>query len=654
MSFASFFSSFTQGIKPSPIMTVSEWADRYRVLPATSAEKGKYRVSRTPYLREPMDCLSVHSPVRVVVIVKPTQVGATEAANNFLFYVADLYPGPCMMVLPTTELAKRHSKTKIATSLRAMPDLHAKIRDVTARGGDGIFIKEFPGGFWTFVGSNSPTIFRSTSIQYLILDDEDGYEADVGGEGDTGALAKKRTDSYSATCKWLLMSTPTIRGLSRVERDYETTDQGVYYVPCPFCGEEQPLIWGGTGYDEGIKFKHISKTTNVEDIYYLCRKCHKRIDEYHKPFMLENGIWIPKYPEIKTKRGFYLNSLYSPLGWVSWKKIAEEFLEAKKKPELLKVWVNTRDGRSFELEGEQPDWVSLRDREEDYCMNTVPQGGLILTMGVDVQINRLAVVVLAFGRNEECWVVLWTEIFGNPAQQEIWTDLDSLYQKAFDHAYGVGVHVNCMAIDSSDQTQLVYNYVRPRGPRIIAVKGSSMRGKPIISRPTKQNVVVNGAVKTNAVDLYNLGTDTTKYLIYARLQLHKKHNDGDIENNQISNTAMIHFPRGLGDDFYRQLTSEKIVTRYVKGYPVKEWILPSGARNEALDCFVYAYAAALHVGVHRANWTNIEQSLGNSIIIHQDSSLPKQAQRQISQSAQPPRPQRTVSHFISNTTHREN
>lgn len=642
---AIFHAAFTRGLRPSPIMTVSEWADAYRVLPPTSAEKGKYRVSRTPYLREPMNCLSIHCPVRVVVIKKPTQVGATEAANNFLFYIADMYPGPCMMVLPTSELAKRHSKTKIATSLHAMPDLHAKIHDVSARGGDGIFIKEFPGGFWTFVGSNSPTIFRSTSIQYLILDDEDGYEADIGGEGDTGALAKKRTDSFSASSKWLLMSTPTIKGISRVDHDFETTDQCDYYIPCPHCGEEQPMVWGGTGYDEGIKFVHTPKTTQIDDVYYLCRKCHKRIDEYHKPYMLENGVWIPKYPEIKIRRGFQLNSLYSPLGWVSWGKVAEEFLESKKKPELLKVWVNTRTGLSFELEGEQPDWTSIREREEDYIIGRVPQGGLMITMGVDVQINRLAVVILTFGRSEECWLLLWTEIFGNPAQPEIWEELDSLYRKPLEHAFGVDMHVNCMAIDSSDQTQLVYNYVRPRGPRIIAVKGSSIHGKPIIGRPTKQNVITNGTVKTNAVDLYSIGTDTAKHLLYARLQLKRKEDDGD-----TTNTAMIHFPRGLDDDFYRQLTSERIVTRYVKGFPVKEWVLPSGARNEALDCFVYAYAAAVHAGVHRANWSEIEQALGKQLTQKQDTGLPERAKR--IPIRQPIKPRRTISNFVSNTTRR--
>jgi len=641
----SFVDSFKMGLRPSPLLTVSEWADQFRMLPATSAEKGRYRTSRTPYLKEPMDCLSLHSPVRVVVIKKPTQVGATEAGNNFLFYVADIAPGPCMMVFPTTELAKRHSKTKVATSLREMPWLHAKIRDVNARGGDSIFIKEFPGGFWTFMGSNSPAIFRSASIQILILDDEDGYEADVGGEGDPGDLAKKRTDSFSATCKWLLMSTPTVKGLSRVDNDYSITDQCEYYVPCPHCDEMQPLVWGGTGFDHGVKFSHKHKSVQVSDAWYLCRKCHKRIDEHNKPFMLEHGVWVPKYPEITLYRGFQLNSMYSPLGWVTWKKIAMEFLEAKKKPEKLKVWVNTRLGLSFEVEGEQPNWVAIKSRAGGYRLNTVPQGGLFLVAGVDVQLNRLAVIILAFGREEECWVIFYGEIFGDTAKPQVWKELDELRNKPFPHSSGIDLRIGCTAVDSGDQTQLVYNYVKPRAPRVIAVKGSSIRGKQIIGRPTMQDVTSpNGRITKGAVELYAIGTDTAKYLIYSRVQL-----KDELKTGLPTSTAMIHTPTGLDDDFYEQFVSERLTTRYVKGFPVKEWVLPSGSRNEVLDITVYAYAAAIHAGLYRLDWHRLEQDIGDLL---KAKTIPEPSPTPISVTKPKQNPNSVKSKYLSNMTRR--
>lgn len=602
MSTDTYTASFADGINPDPIRLNSEWADEYRVLPRESAnEYGKYRMSRTPYFREPLDCLSPQSPVKIVTIRKPTQVGCTDGiGNNWLLAIAHSYPAPCMMMLPTVELAKRHSKTKIAPSLRAMECMDGLVRDVKEKGGGNtLLIKEFPGGSWSFVGSNSGSALRSVSVKYLILDDIDGYEQDVGGEGDPAELARKRMDAFSASCKELRMSTPTLKELSKIDKYFDEGDQSYYHVPCPHCLELQTLEFGGPNAKYGLKWdtsksgKHNPKTTK-----YLCIHCGHLIEEHHKTQMLANGIWIATIPELSDyHRSFALNSLYSPFGWVSWEKIVREFLEAKRDPTKKKyqVWVNTRMGLTYEASGERPAWVNLKNRAEPYDILTVPASGLFLSAGVDVQEDRFAIEVLAWGRGEECWLVYWGELFADTSNPKAWDELDDFLSRDFIHFSGLPLKIHCTAIDSGYRTNEVYNYVRKHTPGTIAVKGSSTPAHPTIGRPSLQDIAYMGTTIKKGVQLWPVGTDTAKSTVYARLK------------NTDPGTRYIHFPIGLDDDYYRQLTSEKYVTRYDKqGKPKREWILPSGRRNEALDVTVYALAAAVRSGLERMDWTKLE------------------------------------------------
>ena len=350
--------------------------------------------------------------------MKGTQLGFTELGNNWFGYVADASPGPMMMIFPTSELAKDHSKQKLQPTIQETPRLRDKVKEHRTRdSGNTIQTKEFPGGILFLSGSNSGAFFRSKSIRFLFLDDIDGFEHDIGGEGDPLELAKRRTDTFGSRKKIMEVSTPTTKGISRIDRSFLESDQRFYHVPCPFCGEYQRLLWGGPGADFGLKFERDQHGKAI-DAWYECAACHERIDEHFKTDMLEQGRWIPTYPE-RSKRGYQLSSLYSPLGWVSWLQIVKEFLEAKKFKERLKVWTNTRLGETFEETGEQPDWSLLQARCEPYAVLTVPTGGLLLTAGVDVQDNRLAVVVRAWGRGEESWLIYWGELYGDPAQPQV-------------------------------------------------------------------------------------------------------------------------------------------------------------------------------------------------------------------------------------------
>ncbi len=583
------------GFKPDPLMGISEHADTYRIMPKGYAESGRYRTSRTPYLREIMDCLSPSSSIRQIKIMKGTQLGFTEILNNWICFNIHINAGPMLVVFPTVETAQKHSKKKLNPTIQATPILQGKIKPARSRSsGNTILLKEYPGGSIALAGANSAASFRSDSVRDLALDDIDGYPPDVDGEGDPCDLALNRTDAY-ANRKVIKISTPTNRGISRIEAEYEESDQRKYFVPCPHCHQIQTLEWGGKGADFGIKFEH--KRNVVGKIWYECKFCHQPIPEHHKTWMLEHGTWIAQNPG-HPDAGFHLSALYSPLGFRSWQDIAAEFLKAQKNPQRLKRWVNTRMGLPFAEDGSQPDWSILKGRAEPYKILEVPQGGLLLTAGVDTQDNRLAVAVVAWGRGEESWLIYWGELYGDPAQAEVWRQLDELLGRSYRHASGADLHICSACIDSGGHhTQDVYNFCRLRAPRVAAIKSVSMAGKPIVGRPTLQDVSHRGAWIKSGVQLWPVGSDTAKAQIYGRLRLTER------------GFGFMHFPIGLEDEFYIQLTAEKQITRYTpQGYPTLLW-LKVAERNEALDCYVYATAAAVRAGIARINWRDLESGL---------------------------------------------
>ena len=581
------------GLHVDPDISLPDWSDTYRYLPKeSSSEYGKYQTSRTPYMREIMECLSITSPIRKVVLMTGTQLGKTEAGNNWFMYIAHKYPGPCLFILPTVELAERHSKKKFAPSLRDTPAMKGIFGDPSRKSsGNTLLLKEFPGGSISFSGANSGASFRSVSIRYLMADDLDEFPEDVDGQGDPLVLAMKRTDSYGDNAKIFLTSTPTERDISRIEKLFKESDQRYYHVPCPMCEFRQRLIWGGPEFKFGIKFERQGKGILIpESVRYVCENCKKDIFETAKTEMLAAGIWVPTYPELsELERGYQLSSLYSPVGWVSWEQMVKEFLEAKKYPESIKAWINTRQGLPSGTEAERPNWEILRNRAELYKPFTIPKGGQILTAGVDVQDDRLAAIIKAWGNDLESWLIFWGEIFGDPKDKITWDELTGLLSRNYTRiSDGHPMMVQCTAIDTGYHTHDVYNYVRSKAIlRPMAVKGMATSRKPILGRPSKQDVNYKGIVIKHGVELWPIGTDTAKNLIYSRLTIKQP------------GPGMMHFPEGLDDDYYIQLTSEKKVIKYKDGFPSYNWVLPSGSRNEALDCEVYALAAALRIGLGR-------------------------------------------------------
>lgn len=550
--------------KIPPPLTVSQWADKYRYLSAvSSAAPGRWSSAYAPYQQGMMDTFNDET-IHTLVVMCSAQVGKTEVLNNIVGYCIDHEPGPLLMLQPTLEMAEVWSKDRLAPMLRDTPVLCDKVSDPRSRdSGNTLLHKQFPGGHISIVGANSPAGLASRPIRVVLCDEVDRYPPSAGSEGDPIHLARKRTTTF-AKRKLVLTSTPTTQGLSRIEAAFETSDKRRYFVPCPHCETFQVLVWASMHWPK-------ADTTQAT---YRCNHCQRDIDHQHKQAMLSQGQWR------STGRsdgiaGFHINELYSP--WVTWAEMAASFIEAKQLPETYKTWVNTSLGECWQEHDTCIEAESLYQRRESYGP-AIPQKAVLLTAGIDVQDDRIEVETVAWGGREESWSMRYDILRGSPAQEIVWQQLEEVLTRRFTHESGVPLLIRGACIDSGGHhTQAVYRFCQSH-PQVFAIKGSSQMGKPIVSRPTQSNL--------GKVNLYAVGTDTAKAMIYSRLAI------------PAPGPGFCHFPKSdvLGEysadwEYFRQLTSEKQVTRTVKGKVVRRFEKPSGVRNEALDVRVYATAA---------------------------------------------------------------
>lgn len=612
--------TFRAALLPDPMLKVSEWADEFRLLsPKSAAEPGKWRTERTPYLAEIMDNLSPSSPVQRIVFMKGSQIGGTEAGNNWIGYVIHMAPGPMMAVSPTVELAKRHSKQRIDPLIDDVEALRERVKPARARdSGNTVLSKEFRGGLLIMTGANSAVGLRSMPARYLFMDEIDAYPGDVDEEGDPILLAERRSATFRRRRKIFMVSTPTVKGLSRIQREFETSDQRYFHVPCPHCNHFQPLRFAQLQWPEG----------EPEKAEYACEECGALIADHHKTAMLAKGRWQPTNPKGNGTVGYHLSSLYSPVGWFSWSDAAAMFEQAKQNPDLMKGFVNTVLGEPYEEAAEAPEWQRIYERRETYPIGTVPLGGLFLTAGVDVQKDRLECEVVAWGRNKESWSVDYTVLDGDTARPDVWERLNHLLQQDWPHACGDTLPIRVMCVDSGYATQDVYSWVRPHpqavwggagarasAPRtVVAIKGQE-RDTALILSVSKADV----GGKRRGLRVWNVSGPVAKLELYRWLKMERPTAEalaeGAAKGISIWPPGTCHFPQ-YGEEYFKQLTAERRVIRMHRGFPKAMWEKDPTRNNEALDCRVYARAAAAIYGLDRMTerkWQHLEQTLGVTV-----------------------------------------
>ena len=534
-------------------LKISEWADKYRKLsPESSAEAGAWNTSRSPYQKEIMDVFNEPNIQRIVVM-SSSQVGKTEIILNTIAYYVDQDPSPMMIVQPTLQMGQAFSKDRLSAMIRDTEKIRECFKEARTRdSGNTVLHKKFPSGHLTIVGSNSASGLASRPIRVLLLDEVDRYDASAGTEGDPTELAIARTKTFFNR-KIYMCSTPTVKGLSRIESAFLESDQRYYYVPCPECDHKQKLVWKNVIWEED----------KPETARYACENCGSLIDESKKQWMLKHGEWIASAPTHNTA-GFHISELYSV--WSTWGEMATAFLEAKKQPETLKTFINTALGETWEEQGDSLEHETLLQRRLNYDYTNLPEDILVLTAGIDTQKDRLEIQTCGWGKSYECWVVDYKIFWGDPNAPNVWQELDNYLKQRFRTESGRVLPISCTCIDSGGHhTNQVYHFTKPRqGRRIFAIKGASQAGKPIANRPS--------FVGKNKAVLYPVGTDTAKEAIFARLA-------ADAE------MSTIHFPVDLDEEYFKQLTAEKRITKYVRGKPTMAW-KQIRDRNEALDTMV--------------------------------------------------------------------
>lgn len=551
-------------MKPIPVISLSDWADEKRVLSREdSAEPGKWRTSRAEYQRGIQDAVTQHD-VKEVVVKKGTQVGWTAIVGNAVGYYIDQDPSPILLLQPTVDLGRAWSKERLAPMLRDTPCLVGKVK--TARAQDSnttVTYKQFAGGSLNIVGANAPSGLASRPIRVVICDETDRFPVSAGLEGDPMKLASKRQETFWNS-KTLKGSTPTVKGLSTIDRDYEKSDKRVYHVPCVHCGENQTLHWKNVHWDKDDDGEHLPDTA-----HYYCDSCGCSWTDAERWNAVGKGYWEAT-AEFKGIAGFFLNQFYSP--WVKLADVVREFLEAQGRPELLQVWTNTVLGEVWEEQSERMDPAGLKSHIEGYGPTDLPDGVHYATAGVDVQDNRLEVEIVGWGDGDESWGVSYEVIHGDPAQTHVWQMLDEILLNQFwtDTGRLIRVRAACVDYGGHHGVQVEEFCKRRRRRNVYAIKGQA---GPKLVWAKRDSKTKRGS------NLRLVGVDTAKDSIYGRFKI------------DVPGPGYCHFPHDYDDEWFKQVVAERVVTRYREGRPYRVWICPAGTRNEALDCRVYALAA---------------------------------------------------------------
>lgn len=579
---------FLDGLRPVKRIFVDQWADENVYLPTeNSAEPGPYRTDRMPYLRQIMRDLSPTSRVNEVIFIKGVQIGATTVALNVAGTYIDIDPCPIMYVMPTTAVAESLSKDRFTPMVEKSKALAAKIGPARERdSGNTILSKSFAGGRMYFTGANSAASLRSKPIRVLLADEIDAWPLDADGEGSPLSLAEKRQSTFGDRRKTFKLSTPTIKGASVIEMEYETTDQRKYFVPCPHCATAQTMEFENLKWDP----------ENKENVWLECVSCHEKIEERYKTRMLAAGVWIATAPQNASLRrvGYFLNSLYSPHGQLYWHQIVDQWLKAQNDPFLYKTFVNSILGQTYEEKGESPEWERLHARRGGHAINTLANDTIaFITSGVDIQRDRIEVEIVAWCANKVSYSVDYRVFWGDTTQPAVWLNLDALLAEVWTRPDGSELSILKMAVDSSDNTSTVYDWVEKKDPqRVVAIKGDA-KLREIVATPKAVQTNKDGK-KVGSVRLWRVGVSLLKSELYGFLRL-----DAPTEDKPDVMPGYCYFPE-YDSKYFKMITAERLqLVRNAKGFITYEWVLPSHARNEALDCRVYARAAASILGMDR-------------------------------------------------------
>ena len=596
--------AFSRGLLPDPDMPFDEWADTHMIIPADSGanEYGPYRSSRTPHARQVMRALSPGHPCKRVVVMGASQMLKTQVALNMLGATIHQAPSNFLWIVPTGTLVKR-SSIRIDKTVRAVPVLAERVASKRSRdAANNLTTKEYLGGTLHILTAGAAANLSEVSARYIVFDEIDRAEGNVGNEGSPGALAEARQTTFEQNRKIYYPSSPTIEGESPIAALYAMGTQRVAQARCIHCGHVQPL-----------EFERLIKSDDGQNAMYPCIECGGIHLESDKTKMFAEGLWSDSVGGDGNTESFHISQMFLPYGWLPWIGLMRLYDKAKLELDSgnendMIVFYNTSLARCWARAKEQTRYDALMARAEDYRLGQVPAGGLVLTAAIDTQNDRLELKVVAWGEGMECWIIDYQIVHSSPAEDSTWERADELLKTRYRHAGGEMMGIEAAFIDSGGgYTQDVYNFAYPRKRRnIYAIKGASRPNRPILSaKPTIVDVTWRGKTEKQGAQLWFAGTDTAKDYLASRWK-------------KASGPGAVHFSQDLPEDYYRQLTAEYRVTVYKRGRKVSIWEKKQSDRNEALDLMVYNLAAAHYLGLHKkteGHWQTLRNKLNPQIAV---------------------------------------
>jgi phage terminase large subunit GpA-like protein len=596
------------GMKPPEDLTVSQWADKNRRLTSeSSAEVGKWRTSRTPYMFDILD--SFTDPlIEHIVVVAASQVGKSETINNMVGYCIDQDPGPILLIQPTIDDVKRYSEMRIAPMIRETRCLKRKVADPKSRDAANTKRqKSFPGGVLVMTGSNVAHDLSSMPIRYVFGDERDRWATSAGSEGDPWELAVARTRTFYNK-KMVEVSTPTVKGASAIENSYNLGTMERWKTQCPHCGEYVEITFDNIRFEYDAAENGDKKIFHISEIFYVCPECGGISDEH--TMKSQPAKWVATVPEARKHhktRSFWLTAWVSP--WATWESIILQFLQAGTDSAKLQVVYNTQFGELWEERGDMASEDDVMARREVYEAE-LPDGVLLLTCGVDTQDDRLEYEVVGHRRFGETWGIKKGVILGRPDTEEVWERLDEVLSHKYKFKSGVSLQISLTFIDEGGHfTQEVRQHCLARQyDHVFAIKGANRPDIPYTAPPKKQKIVVNGKV-IGQVWVYEIGVNAGKQKIVDNLRV------------QSPGANYCHFPLrdDYGKQFFKQLMSEHLAYVPKLKHPWQWQKIPGHERNEAFDIRNYNLAAC---EILSPDWDAIEQKLRTAKPGEENASIP--------------------------------
>lgn len=621
------FRALEAASRPVDELTISEWADRHRIVSAESGSPwpGPFRTSRVPYLREPQDCLHPDHPARRVTARWAAQLGKSTAIENWFCYIVDQAPGSMMIVLPTLEEATKFNRVKLQPTIEATPRVEHKVLPVNSRDEQGstTAFKKFAGGFCQIVNAGSSKGLQMVSIKYLAMDEVTGYPRDVDGRGSPRDQARARQKMYGDLAKEWQGSTPGVSDECAITADFEAGDRRYFYVPCPHCGTFHPLA------PDAMRGPDPERDLPS---HFRCPKCDGVILDGHKGQMLEAGVWVATRvadgaaavpallpPDQLTawacppcegrcrdwQPSYHLWAAYAPRE--RWSEIWERWQTAATDTTKLRTFYQQDLALPYDPGGETVSWDAIVDaaRLHDFPARVVPPGAGLLVSAADVQSYAIKWVVYAIGPRGQRWLIDRDVFAGAPDQSdEPWIALADALGRTYPTAGGAPKGIDLSGVDAGFTTDRVYRFCAGR-PNVYALDGRPSSGLPWLGTPSKRDIKDGKGRMVAKVLLYPVGAYDVKTEVTASLL---NYTQGPAADGQWPRNT-LHLPATLCDEpFAKELTAEVLTEpearlksanskarRMISARAKREWEKIPGRQNDWFDATVYAFALAWHL-----------------------------------------------------------